>query len=264
MEDRFSIRRYHISWRIVDKYAPDYVTDDETYFTLEIKQGNEMLVSMRMNHTLADDIYGDVIVSAHDIYMFPLQLKASKGDRSVELVYPEHPADIAIKEYYATERVLFKDINDTAKTTLFWDIREAALAKLSDGKEEIPIRRKGSRTVYLDETTTYNLDVVAYDGSSTNQSLRIYVYNNQDVSFKAQPIPNKDHSFLLKWKVKKAWWVYLDDEKVQLEDERIIEVTDETTVTLKIGNGAGEFVRLYSIKLSPSSQVPSYLPVRVK
>ena len=66
----------------------------------------------------------------------------------------------------------------------------------------------------------------------------------------------------MKWEVKDASWVCLDDEKVDCVGERVIEVTEDTIVKLKVHDDLK--IAIYSIELSPNSSSPKNLPVEIK
>lgn len=247
---------YCLSWYIVDNVH----SYDDYYDEVIIEQDDRTIVSLYGDFRTRDfqnAVRGKILAYlVDDIMTHPLKFSVRKGKRSVSVTYPEQPSVInperpmEILSFYAIPSSHYKSDQDKS-VTLYWKIIDADSAILSDGKTERSVDLEDSITVQLEETTTFSLKAFKGNYWTKERCLKVEVKNKQQTEFYAQPISDQPGSFLLKWHVKDANWVYLDDEKVQFEGERIIEVKEEKTITLKVRDDIR--VALYPIKLFPTS-----------
>lgn len=139
------------------------------------------------------------------------------------------------------------------KTELQWVVENAKSAVLIDEGKEIPIQLKGQMVVSPSSTTTYTIRATSIDEKQQlEKTITISVLEGSTALFEADKLFSLPKiPVIIKWNVKNAKDVYLDDNLVAHNDKIVKEFEEETTLKLRVVDAFGTYEKALTIKMLP-------------
>ena len=139
------------------------------------------------------------------------------------------------------------------KTELQWIVENAKSAVLIESSKETPIELKGQKVVSPESTTTYTIRATSIDEKQQlEKKITISVLDESVALFEADKLFSLPRiPVTIKWDVKNAEEVYLDDNPVAHNDKIIKEFEEETTLKLKVVDAFGAYEKSLTVKMLP-------------
>lgn len=142
---------------------------------------------------------------------------------------------------------------ENEKTELQWVVENAKSAVLIDEGKEKPIQLKGQVVVSPASTTTYTIRATSIDEKQQlEKTITISVLEGSSALFEADKLFSLPKiPVIIKWNVKNAKDVFLDDNPVAHNDKIVKEFEEETTLTLRVVDAFGTYEKALTIKMLP-------------
>ena len=155
-----------------------------------------------------------------------------------------------------------KAVRNKQTVVINWDIPFEAKISITEKDSGLTwdVDNNGEKTKILTEDTTYELSVKTNDGKVFYKEITIKVFDECEIDFSA----DKQHIFpsipvTLKWKVKNAKKVWLDDEEVKTIGAKIIKPTNAVSVVLTAEDEFGKKEKRINIGMLPIPIIKSLL-----
>ena len=147
------------------------------------------------------------------------------------------------------------------KTQIEWVVENAKSAVLIADGSESSINLKGQKSVSPESTTTFTIRATSIDEKQlVENSITILVSEESSVTFEADKLFSLPRiPVTIRWDVKNAKEVFLDDNKVLLNDSVVKEFDKETTLTLRVVDDFGSYEHPLTIKMLPIPVIRSIL-----
>ena len=156
-----------------------------------------------------------------------------------------------------------KAIRDKQTVTITWDAPAGTIISLQYGRKDKALQEQANRGRYetvLHEDTTFELSARSTDGIEVKKVLTVKVFDESRISFSADKLYVYPRiPIRLTWNVKNAKHVWLGDEEVSHQGEKVVEQDKATTYILKVEDEFGIKEERICVNMLPVPQVKSLL-----
>ena len=153
-----------------------------------------------------------------------------------------------------------KAVRNKQTINVSWNIPFEAEVTIEENGQISNIETKGQISKTLSEDTTFNLVVKTSDGRQIRKQLSVRIFDECEIDLSA----DKQYIFpsipvTLKWKVKNAKKVWLDDEEVNAIGAKVIKPTNAVSVILSAEDEFGKKEKRLNIGMLPIPIIKSLL-----